>query len=107
VSGESRRTSGEFGIGGNIVMPRDIDRAQDLQGPYRLEASRQKGLKDASTGNAVDLKLATALIEAPAVPLDAAKLPGNWRCRSKPKERTGWRRPRFPASTIRQPTSPR
>lgn len=41
VSGESRRTSGEFGIGGNIVVPRNIDRAQDLEGPYRLEASRQ------------------------------------------------------------------
>jgi hypothetical protein len=31
VSGESRRTSGEFGIGGNIVVPRNIDRAQDLR----------------------------------------------------------------------------
>src|SRR6476619_6788298 len=41
VSGESRRASGEFGVSDNVVMPRNIDGAQDLEGPYRLEASRQ------------------------------------------------------------------
>ena len=42
ASGESRRTSGELGISGNIIMPCDMGRAQDAQCLHWLEAGSQR-----------------------------------------------------------------
>lgn len=59
-----------------LLKPADRERIANL------DASRQKGLKDAAGGKAADLRVATALLEAPALPLEPAKLAGNWRCRA-------------------------
>jgi hypothetical protein len=47
-----------------------------------LAASREKALGLAASGKAEDLRLTRDLLSAAAIPLDPAKLPGNWRCRS-------------------------
>jgi len=42
ASGESRRTSSQLWIGGDIIMPRDISRVQNPQRLYRLEAGSHR-----------------------------------------------------------------
>lgn len=65
--------------------------AQDALAPLKpadrtrienLAASRDNSLKLAASGKPEELRAVTELLAAPSLAVDAAKLPGKWRCRS-------------------------
>lgn len=74
-----------------LIATTSIAAAQDALAPLKpadrarienLAASRDNGVKLAASGEPAELRAVTELLAAPSLPLEAARLPGKWRCRA-------------------------